>query len=74
MDRRVVCISHATGAGGDDSLFGSLANNVIHGNNAPGTCNEVIKVNRADPNAYPRNIVIQGNVIYDKANAGGSNS
>lgn len=49
----------------------TLRNNVIYGNNAPGTCNEVIKVNRS-ADAYPKNIVIQGNVIYDPANSEGA--
>ncbi len=49
----------------------TIRDNVIHGNNAPGTCNEVIKINRGN-DVYFRNVVIQGNVIYDPANAGGS--
>jgi len=49
----------------------TIRDNVIHGNNAPGTCNEVIKINRGD-DVYFRDVVIQGNVIYDPANAGGS--
>jgi MYXO-CTERM domain-containing protein len=49
----------------------TIMDNVIHGNNAPGTCNEVIKLNRGD-DVYFRNVVIEGNVIYDPANAGGS--
>lgn len=49
----------------------TISDNVIHGNNAPGTCNEVIKINRGD-DIYFRNVVIRGNVIYDPADAGGS--
>lgn len=50
----------------------TLRDNVIYGNNAPGRCNELLKVNRGSDTAYPRNIVVQGNVFYDPANAGGS--
>ena len=47
-------------------------NNIVFGNNAPGTCNELIKINRGGDPHYPKNIQITGNVIYDHANAGGA--
>jgi hypothetical protein len=47
-------------------------NNIVFGNNAPGTCNELIKINRGGDPYYPKNIQITGNVIYDHANAGGA--
>ena len=31
----------------------TLRNNIIFGNNAPGRCNELLKVNRGDETAYP---------------------
>jgi MYXO-CTERM domain-containing protein len=49
-----------------------LHDNVIFGNNAPGTCNEVLKINRSHEGAYPRGIVISNNVFYEVANAGGA--
>ena len=48
-----------------------LRDNIISGNNAPGTCNEVIKINRSTTESFPR-VVIQGNLISDPANAGGA--
>jgi len=53
----------------EDIIF---QNNIVYGNNAPGTCNEIIKVNRGSEIYYPRNIHIRGNVLYDPASAGGS--
>jgi MYXO-CTERM domain-containing protein len=50
----------------------TLQNNIIHGNAAAGRCNELVKVNRGDDTAYPKNIVIRGNVIYDHVNSGGA--
>lgn len=50
----------------------TFRNNIIFGNNAPGRCNELLKVNRGSTTAYPRNILVQGNVFYEIANAGGS--
>lgn len=50
----------------------TLRNNIIFGNNAPGRCNELLKINRGNDQAYPRNILVQGNVFYDPASAGGS--
>jgi hypothetical protein len=50
----------------------TLSDNVIHGNNAPGTCNELVKINRSVDTAYPRDILIQGNVFYDRPNTGGT--
>ena len=50
----------------------ALRDNIIFGNNAPGRCNELLKINRGDAGAYPRNILVQGNVFYDPANAAGS--
>ena len=50
----------------------TLRDNVIFGNNAPGTCNELLKINRGLETAYPRNIRIEGNVFYEPANAGGA--
>ena len=50
----------------------TLRDNVIFGNNAPGTCNEVLKINRGSETAYPRGIRVEGNVFYEPANAGGS--
>lgn len=47
-------------------------NNIVFGNNAPGTCNELIKINRGGDPYYPKGIQITGNVIYDHANAGGA--
>jgi hypothetical protein len=50
----------------------TLRGNAIFGNNAPGRCNELLKINRSDDGIYGRNVVIRGNVFYDSANAGGS--
>jgi MYXO-CTERM domain-containing protein len=50
----------------------SLEDNIIFGANAPGTCNEVLKINRSVDTAYPKNIVVRGNVFYDQANAAGA--
>ena len=50
----------------------TLRNNIIFGNNAPGRCNELLKINRGSDTAYPRNIVVQGNLFYDPASAAGS--
>lgn len=50
----------------------TLQNNIIFGNNAPGRCNELLKINRGSDTAYPRNIIVQGNIFYDPANAAGS--
>ncbi len=50
----------------------TLRDNVIHGNDAPGTCNELLKINRGSDTAFPRNIRIEGNLFYDSANAGGA--
>ncbi len=50
----------------------TLENNILYGNNAPGTCNEVLKINRGGEGIYPRNILIRGNVFSEPANAGGS--
>ena len=49
----------------------TLYNNIIFGNNAPGTCNEVVKVNRGGEQ-YMTDVVIKGNVLSDPANAGGA--
>ncbi len=50
----------------------ALVDNIIFGNNAPGRCNELLKINRGSETAYPRNILVEGNVFYDPANAEGS--
>ena len=50
----------------------TLQNNIVFGNNAPGTCNELLKINRGNAQAYPKDIVVRGNVFYDPANAGGA--
>ena len=47
-------------------------NNILFGNNAPGTCNELLKINRGGDPYYPKNILITGNVFYDRANAPGA--
>ena len=47
-------------------------NNILFGNNAPGGCNELLKINRGDTLYYPRNIHIRGNVFYDRPSAGGT--
>jgi hypothetical protein len=56
-----------------------LENNIIYGNNAPGLCNEIIKINseggsgiNMDRLYYPHNIQIRRNIIYDPASAGGA--
>ncbi|RLB45830.1 MAG: hypothetical protein DRJ42_29070 [Deltaproteobacteria bacterium] len=49
-----------------------LSGNIIFGANAPGTCNELVKVNRSMNTVYGRGIVIRGNLFYDMANAGGA--
>jgi hypothetical protein len=49
-----------------------LRNCVIHGNTAPGGCNELLKINRGSDSAYPRNIFIHGNVFYDRPSIGGA--
>lgn len=49
-----------------------LRNNILHGNNASGGCNELLKINRSGDPYYPKNITIQGNLFYDPANAGGA--
>jgi MYXO-CTERM domain-containing protein len=50
----------------------TLTNNILFGNNAPGTCNEILKLNRADPNAFTHDILVQGNVFYEHAPAPGA--
>ena len=50
----------------------TLANNVIFGNTAAGRCNELLKINRSHDAAYPRQVVIRGNLFYDQVNAGGA--
>jgi hypothetical protein len=55
-----------------DASFVTITNNILHGNNAPGTCNEVLKLNRADPNAFTHDVRVLGNVFYDHAPAGGA--
>lgn len=50
----------------------TLRDNIIFGNNAPGRCNELLKINRGSATAYPRDILVQGNVFYEPAPAGGS--
>jgi len=47
-------------------------NNIVFGNSAPGTCNELLKINRGGDPYYPKNIQITGNVFYDRANAPGA--
>ncbi|HUI92421.1 MAG TPA: choice-of-anchor Q domain-containing protein [Chitinivibrionales bacterium] len=47
-------------------------NNILFGNNAPGACNELLKINRGDTLYYPRDIQIRGNVFYDRPSAGGT--
>jgi hypothetical protein len=49
-----------------------LKNSILYGNSAPGGCNELLKINRGGDPYYPKNILIEGNVFYDPANAGGS--
>ena len=49
-----------------------LRNNILFGNNGPGGCNELLKINRGGDPYYPKNIFIQGNLFYDPANAGGA--
>lgn len=49
-----------------------LHDNVVFGNNAPGTCNELLKINRGDAAYFPREIIVSGNVFYMPANAGGA--
>jgi len=48
-----------------------LRNNIIHGNNAPGACNELLKINRFDDVSYPK-AIIEGNMFYDHVSAGGA--
>jgi hypothetical protein len=50
----------------------TIRDNVIFGNNAPGRCNELLKINRSLDTVYVRNVVVRGNVFYDPANAGGA--
>jgi hypothetical protein len=50
----------------------TLQDNIIFGNNAPGTCNELLKINRSDAAYYPKDILIRGNVFTGPANAGGA--
>ncbi|MEM4267423.1 MAG: right-handed parallel beta-helix repeat-containing protein [Candidatus Woesearchaeota archaeon] len=47
-------------------------NNIVYGNNAPGTCNELLKINRGNELMYPHNIHIKGNIFYDPADSPGS--
>ncbi|MBI5545011.1 MAG: hypothetical protein HY901_14060, partial [Deltaproteobacteria bacterium] len=49
-----------------------LVDNVVFGNNRPGHCNELLKINRSVETAYPKDILIQGNLFYDQADAGGA--
>ncbi len=49
-----------------------IRNNVIHGNNAPGACNELLKINRGGDPYYPKNIVVEGNLFYDHVSAEGA--
>jgi hypothetical protein len=46
--------------------------NILHGNNTPGACNELLKINRGDTLYYPRHITVSGNVFYDRPSAGGT--
>jgi len=48
-----------------------LRNNILYGNNAPETCNDVLKLNRGNP-VYPRNIFITGNLFYDHVSLEGA--
>ena len=43
----------------------TFRNNIVFGNNAPGTCNDMVKINRGSDAYYPREIHITGNVFYD---------
>ncbi len=43
----------------------TFRNNIVFGNNAPGTCNDMVKINRGGDEYYPRQIHITGNVFYD---------
>ncbi|MBW2260860.1 MAG: hypothetical protein JRG91_02720 [Deltaproteobacteria bacterium] len=43
----------------------TFRNNIVFGNNAPGTCNDMVKINRGGDAYYPREIHITGNVFYD---------
>ena len=49
-----------------------VANNIFIGNNAPGTCNEILKINRSGADVYPKNITVRGNVFSEPANANGA--
>ncbi len=55
-----------------DATDFTLENNIIFGNNAPGRCNELLKINRGSDTAFPKDIVIRGNLFYDGADAGGA--
>jgi hypothetical protein len=55
-----------------DSRHVIFRNNIVFGNNSPGTCNEVLKINRGGTTHYPRDILISGNVIYDAPDVGGA--
>ncbi len=43
----------------------TFRDNIVFGNNAPGTCNDMVKINRGGDEYYPRQIRITGNVFYD---------
>lgn len=50
----------------------TLRGNIIYGAAAAGRCNELLKINRGSDQAYPKEILVEGNVFYDPANAGGA--
>jgi len=47
-------------------------NNILYGNNAPSTCNELLKINRGYDHIYVREIYIQGNLFYDHPSISGA--
>jgi hypothetical protein len=49
----------------------TFRNNIVFGNNAPGTCNDMVKINRGSTEYYPRHISITGNVFYDHPDGSG---
>jgi len=54
-----------------DATHVVFRNNIVFGNNAPGTCDDMIKVNRGSDAFYPREITITGNIFFDHPRGGG---
>ncbi len=56
----------------ENASFVIMRNNIFSGNNTPGNCNELLKINRAGIDNYPHEIEITGNLFYDRPSAAGT--